>query len=93
MEVLSFKLPVMGGNRIKLRATSRHTSSPRENERYGRIETMLARVAGESSAQKRGLHAHFEFLEALQSYRAKRRGYRVFVQALEKAKVRQFTVK
>jgi hypothetical protein len=93
MEVLSFKLPVLGGNRVRLRSISPRPSSPMQDERYSRPKSMLAPVAGGSGALKRGHRARFEFFEALQNRRAMRHGYRVFLQALEREKVRQFTVK
>jgi len=54
---------------------------------------MLASAISASGALKRRQRSHFEFLEALQNYRAMRHGYRVFIRALEREKVRTFTVK
>lgn len=93
MEVLSFKLSVSSGNRIRLHSASPRPSSSAGDERYGCIEPVFAPAAAGSSVPKHGRRARFEFFEALQNHRIMRRGYRVFLKALEREKVRNFTVK
>lgn len=93
MEVLNFKLPASGASGIRLHSTPPRSSFPRERDNSAFAESMFAPVAGGSGALKRQHRAHFKFLEALQNYRATRHGYRVFVRALEREKVRAFTVK
>ena len=93
MEVLNFKLPASSANRIRLHSISPRPASLGKNERSGCVESMLASAISASGALKRRQRSHFEFLEALQNYRAMRHGYRVFIRALEREKVRTFTVK
>jgi hypothetical protein len=86
MEVLSFKLPVSGGSRIRLRTGSSGTSFIKKSETAGRAEAINARAGNGGGALKRDYRVRFEFAESLQRRRTFRRGPGLFLQAAARAK-------
>ena len=96
MELLSFKLPVFDGNRIRLRSASPCPSSQDKSAGCGRPGFRSSQAAGETfnlNTQQRGHREYFKFLKTLQERRTLRHGSGVFLQAVERAKDRYFTLK